>query len=352
MMSIGDFGNLYFENNTFVSNRVCCRDIFYVVADHGYNIDLFFINNTITGGRRSAVHAVTYQGATCYISLSYNNFWGNQIDFDVSGVVVDTIIGNIYENPMFQDSIDFYLQAFSPLIDAGDPDILDVDGSRSDIGYLGGPGGRSYEYVDMPPAIPDSFDVEVIEDTIQISWQYATEADFDYYNIYRSNESGFTPSIETFYTSVDTSVLKDTEWVNSLNYYYLITAVDNQDNESDPSMEIPVEFVDVDDIPSPLIPRTFTLYQNYPNPFNPQTTISYYIPEVGAQPARVKIVIYNLLGEEVRVLLEGNNYAGEHSITWNGKDDSGSDLSSGVYFYRLFWWGTEFTKAKKMVLVR
>ena len=75
----------------------------------------------------------------------------------------------------------------------------------------------------------------------------------------------------------------------------------------------------------------FNLSQNYPNPFNLQTTISYQLPIC----SKVSLKIYDMLGQEVRSLVNENKSAGFHSVVWNGKDDSGQPLSSGSYFYNL-----------------
>ena len=73
------------------------------------------------------------------------------------------------------------------------------------------------------------------------------------------------------------------------------------------------------------------LAQNYPNPFNPSTTISYSLPEAG----QVKLEIFNLRGQLVQVLTDSQESAGEHRKVWNGTDQSGNAVASGVYFYRL-----------------
>ena len=85
--------------------------------------------------------------------------------------------------------------------------------------------------------------------------------------------------------------------------------------------------VDVDD--DLLIPN----YEltNYPNPFNPETTISYGLPN----DSKVELVIYNIKGRKVKKLVSGNQEAGYHKVTWNGKDESGRSVASGVYFYQL-----------------
>ncbi|MCB2230190.1 T9SS type A sorting domain-containing protein [bacterium] len=81
----------------------------------------------------------------------------------------------------------------------------------------------------------------------------------------------------------------------------------------------------------PALPEEFTLYQNYPNPFNPETRIAFDLPVSGA----VRLSVYNVLGQKVKVLFDGNLTAGSHQVTWNGTDQAGGSVSSGIYLYRL-----------------
>ncbi len=102
-----------------------------------------------------------------------------------------------------------------------------------------------------------------------------------------------------------------------------------------------------DEIPeSQAGPEQFTLVQNYPNPFNPETEIRFRLPE--ASPVVVKI--YNLFGQEIRTLVDKTYPAGNHSMRWDGKDNLGKAVSSGVYFYRLQ--AGSFMQVKKMNLLR
>ncbi len=93
-------------------------------------------------------------------------------------------------------------------------------------------------------------------------------------------------------------------------------------------------------------PNSFTLFQNQPNPFNPETQISYLLPT----ECRVELVIYNVLGRMVRKLVDEHQSAGMHTLTWNGRSDDGTQLSSGIYFYRLK--AKNFDQTKKMVLMK
>lgn len=88
-------------------------------------------------------------------------------------------------------------------------------------------------------------------------------------------------------------------------------------------------------------PNSFGLSQNRPNPFNPTTEISFSLPEASG----VKLEVFNIRGQKVTTLADGTYSAGEHTITWDA-----SDMSSGVYFYRLTTDG--FTETKKMVLLK
>ncbi len=94
------------------------------------------------------------------------------------------------------------------------------------------------------------------------------------------------------------------------------------------------------------VPSKFTLEQNYPNPFNPGTTIRFHLPNDG----RVRLEVFNLLGQKVRVLVDDNRAAGAHSIVWDGRSEAGVPVGSGIYFYRLV--SGPFAETKRMLLIR
>lgn len=99
--------------------------------------------------------------------------------------------------------------------------------------------------------------------------------------------------------------------------------------------------------PETSTPQSFNLAQNYPNPFNPVTTIKYSIPSQGF----VKLNVYNILGQEVKTLVNEVMGAGNHQITWKGDNNFGQKLSSGVYFYRIDFNGSQ-QMVKKMVFLK
>jgi hypothetical protein len=94
------------------------------------------------------------------------------------------------------------------------------------------------------------------------------------------------------------------------------------------------------------LPTEFGLAQNYPNPFNPETNIDFQLPK----ESDVSLVVYNLLGQTVKTLVNGRVAAGEHTARWDGRDQNGSQVPSGVYFYKLTT--SEFTQTYKMTMLR
>jgi hypothetical protein len=95
--------------------------------------------------------------------------------------------------------------------------------------------------------------------------------------------------------------------------------------------------------PTAQVRTDFRLEQNYPNPFNPITTILYAL----TKPGRVSLKVYNLLGQKIKTLVDAHRPGGNHTVTWDGRDDRGRQVGSGVYFYQLQT--EESTSVKKMI---
>jgi hypothetical protein len=286
--------------------------------------------------------------------FKYNNFWNNINNY--SGFTPDTT--NLSVDPMVvnddttQGELDFHLQEYSPLINAGDPTILDGDGSRSDIGLYGGPYGESYVYVDLPPRTPVNLTANV-DSLIKLNWNKNTEADFSYYNVYRDTTFDFTVDSTKLIASVTDTFYYHTFPSNVETLYYKLTAVDNQGNESNSSEQVSVKLVTVKNEWIPV--NNYILYQNYPNPFNPSTKIGYKLKERGY----VKLYVYDIKGELVSVLVNQTQEAGYYEMEFNATvSHSGEarNLASGVYIYQIFVKGENnipvFSDIKKMVYVK
>ncbi len=106
------------------------------------------------------------------------------------------------------------------------------------------------------------------------------------------------------------------------------------------------QYTAIESYKTPNIPNQMTLKQNYPNPFNPTTNIEYTL----SNAQNVTLTIYNALGQKVRTLVQGKQAAGDHLVSWNGLNEAGTPVPSGVYFYRLQT--KHGSKVRKMMLLK
>jgi YD repeat-containing protein len=158
--------------------------------------------------------------------------------------------------------------------------------------------------------------------------------------------------VDTSFTTQDTSLVVDFgELVSSTEAFEVTWTVQASDGQltSRPSNEEGFFVLDLTtsvEEPRAGLPTDFALYPNYPNPFNPETTIRYDLPV----RAEVRLTIYDLLGRTVRTLVAQTQSAGAHSAVWDGRDDAGRQLASGVYVYRLE--AGAFKQSAKMLLMK
>jgi hypothetical protein len=184
--------------------------------------------------------------ATGPIYFVHNTFWPPRDTMWIkwpqsnpdSVIVIDS--ANVNAHPLFAEESLFELQYGSPLIDAGDPAVLDVDGSRSDIGWLGGPGGRTYPYVDLPPLAPDMVAISGEGRDVRLGWSRGHGTDLRGYRLNR----GFVPGFWSVGAPILAEVpVSDTSWIDLLpdsedSAFYVVTAVDLGGHESPPSREV------------------------------------------------------------------------------------------------------------------
>ncbi len=121
-------------------------------------------------------------------------------------------------------------------------------------------------------------------------------------------------------------------------FFFLDDKKDNEDEKD--KINEPIKKLTSD------IPAEFSLSQNYPNPFNALTSFSLSLPE----ETQVKLVIYNVMGQKVKTIVDDCLAAGIHTITWDGTNESGQNVSSGIYFYRIV--NQENVVTKKMTLMK
>lgn len=283
-----------------------------------------------------------------FVYLGYNNIYSNTLPPDT--VFEESVVEhNIESNPMLTSYDDgVRLQRYSPCIDTGHPDILDVDSTRSDMGHTGGPGGIAYEYQDLAPEKPDTLLIAVSGDSVYLDWPPNDEADINSYNLYRDTQPDF-PLI-TPYANIahPESSFVDTEIDPDSTYYYKLTAVDINFHESEPSNEVSTRLTSVDDGSYHAVPSGIELLQNFPNPFNNATFIIYRINS--PRPEHVNLSIYNVLGQKVKTVIDEVKPSGTYDFLWEAKDDDNRRVSSGTYFLILQKGGE--IKRIKMVLLK
>jgi hypothetical protein len=168
-----------------------------------------------------------------------------------------------------------------------------------------------------------------------LTWLASTAEDFDYFTVYGSTSSAFNVSAVEIGHTIGTGF---NVTANDYPYYY-VSATDFSGNEGKPSKV--TKQTGVNDLPS------YHLDVNaYPNPFNPLTSIHYDVPANG----RVVVRVYDLSGALVRTLVDAPRSAGSYAVPWEGRDDRGEQVGSGVYFVKISFGGR--TKARKVALVK
>ncbi len=176
--------------------------------------------------------------------------------------------------------------------------------------------------------------------TVKLEWRTSAEIDNAGFNILRGRSgTGRFEKINSRLISTRHDgqyVFVDDKVDAGGRYYYKLAAVDLSGNVT---LHGPIN-IDV------TAPQDYVLQQNYPNPFNPTTQIRYELPKSG----RAVLSIYNALGQEVRRLVEREQPAGYHLATWNGRDQQGKPVPSGVYHYRLQ--AGDFVSTKRMILAK
>jgi hypothetical protein len=193
------------------------------------------------------------------------------------------------------------------------------------------------------PVTLSSFTATGREGAIEVRWTSQTEVNALAYHLLRSEKAdgqfAEVARLDAFGNSETARDYRylDEDVVAGRTYYYQLA---DEDYEGNMKYHGPV-FASVG-----ARPMAYSLSPNYPNPFNPSTAIGYEIPEAG----RVTLTIYNVLGQEVRSLVDVHQEAGSHTVMWDSKDNGDHYLNSGVYFYTLK--AGDFAQTRKMVLMR
>jgi hypothetical protein len=177
---------------------------------------------------------------------------------------------------------------------------------------------------------------------ITLTWDYPVEVDdLEGFRIYRDGLV-LNGQLLTTNTFLDKNV------VNGVNYIYTVSAI-HSEGESAHSNEASLTAISIEDMT--LIKSDVSLGNNYPNPFNPSTVIQFWIGSAAnRERTKVNVTIFNIRGQRVKTIVDDYYLPGEHFVVWDGTDDSGVTVSSGVYLYRMT---TELhQESKKMILMK
>ncbi len=200
-----------------------------------------------------------------------------------------------------------------------------------------------YSIDNIAPDMVTGLNASMINQTVSLSWNISYANDISHYNIYYSIHHDFVPSEENLLT-VEESVYYEHNIETFGEQYYIVSAVDINDNESQYSEMINVTFLEL--LNNVSLPVQYSLHQNFPNPFNPSTQIKYDLPE----DEFVNITIYDIMCRRIRSLLNSKQSAGYHSISWDATNDIGEGVSAGMYIYMIH--AGDFRSTKKMVLLK
>jgi hypothetical protein len=274
-------------------------------------------------------------------TLTYNVVWNNS-DGDYDGCAPG--VGSLSADPIFLNPAggDYHLGLHSPAIDSGIPGAVfeDPDGSRGDMGIHG-----SHSFVMDQPSYPKNLAAEKNGGDVELSWDRNPELDVNNYAVYCDLTDDFTPVAANFVTLVpgaDSTVIVTPP---ADTVYYRISVLDSDGYASGYSQAASASG-DATAIDNPVVRHRFRLRQNVPNPFNPQTRISFELPS----RVSVTLTVFDVDGRLVKTLVNGTKGPGTFTATWQGKNDNGEPVASGVYFYRLQ--AGRYVQTKKMVFLK
>jgi len=291
---------------------------------------------------------------TSTITIFYSNVQGG-LENIISGETstVNWLGENMDEDPIFcnPERNNYYLYNTSPCVGTG--------AGGTDMGVFGLGCGSPSDFSLIAPSDSETVYIDesnMNEGYITFSWEESFDEDEDsLFYLFRaaSTEMG-DHRLDTNVTSFDLSyldILDDlvSNYVNTATIEWTIFVSDSIDTVE--AVNAPFTLI-VDGsealkvLAEVLVPEVFALHQNYPNPFNPITTIRYDLPE----NSFVNINIYDLLGRQVKTLVNQTQNAGFKSVQWNATNDNGKPVSAGVYLYQIL--AAEFVQTRKMVLLK
>ena len=331
-------------------------------------------NNTFYGNSGEFYGGAIHFDTSSSGIITNSIFWENEGPEGITGVATITYSivqggwdgeGNIDANPLFcdPDSGDYTLAENSPCVGTGE--------NGANMGAFGVGCGIQVDWdFSLSEPVIEVMGIDNVwnpGDTISVEMDFCNNTDVAhnwYPGVTIESDSSLT-SLHIghiwFYamfadechaiswgTIANTSLISDT--IVEFRAYPEALNCQNQPeyciNGDTLTFEVPIVVQVISAEPEPFTPEEFSLRQNYPNPFNPVTTLRYDLPENG----HVTITIYDMLGREVKTLINQTQDAGYRSIIWNATNDYDKPVSAGIYLYQIQ--AGEYISTKKMVLLK
>ena len=349
------------ENTAEVSGSVV-----YAVTSCSLNVS----HSTITAnGNDNNDDSNIFLAESYFAQIDNSIIWNEdeiEIDYDNSGVLEIEYSdiqggwegdGNINSNPLFcnADSTDFTVAENSPCVGTGE--------NGSNMGAFGvGCGPYNFSPTEFSLSTPSNNAQITIDDSnmndgfITFSWDESSDENGDslVYLMHATSTEIGDFSLDTNITYIDISYMDLIENMteNNTTFATIEWTVDVTDGIDTVTADNAPFSLNVDgsdalsSLVEKLIPEVFALHQNYPNPFNPVTTLQYDLPE----DALVNITIYDMMGRQVKTLINGSQTAGYKTIQWDATNNFGEPVSAGLYLYTIE--AGEFRQTKKMILLK
>ena len=355
-----DHSTLYI-GTTYISDVVldlANSYLFFVRTGDGGFVAYTIYRSDLNGGSRTGIYSTTNNYFIGYVSAGNgyvfftlgNNF--NELRIDNNGANFTTAYtigggGSVSHGAYDDTNKNLYFTYLNNIYKGG------ADGTGAvvikDAGVsLGGSNNLAAAPNVLLPVELTSFSAQQIDNTVKLIWQTATEVNNYGFEVERRETQdvrsetwekiGFVQGSGTT-NSPKNYEFADSELPNSDEVSYRLKQIDN-DGTSEYSKVVTVDLSNITSVEDELNYK-FALEQNYPNPFNPTTSIKYQVASI----ANVTLTVYNILGRQVAILVNEQKSPGKYVVQFDG-----SNLSSGMYFYKLT--SGEYTQTRKLMLLR